>query len=124
MPRNTNNSSQSDRSIQTATNPSRSRRRNAPKHVSFENEQGNAIVIAAATAADMPKQKKEQEGAKMAQIQAENTAVRKALQVQQQEEALEALGTSWHLAHQQMATQCYQNPSEFSKVDCLGFLFD
>ena len=88
MPRKTNNSSQSGRSIQTARSTSQSRRRNAPKHVSFENEQGNAVAVAAAIAIDRARQKKEQEKAKMAQIQAENAAVRNALQVQQQEEAL------------------------------------
>ena len=83
MPRNTINSGESASNTQTATNTSQSRRRNAPKHVSFEDNQGNAAVTAAITAADKAKQKKEQEKAKMAQAKANAMAAKKELQQQQ-----------------------------------------
>ena len=65
------------------TRPTRQRNPPNPKHVSFENEQGDAAVAAANTAADKARQKKEQEKAKIAQIKANAVAAKRALQEQQ-----------------------------------------
>ena len=82
MPR---NARQKASNAQASTQAPQTRQRNPPKpkHVSFEDEQGNAAVAAANTAADKAQQKKDQEKAKIAQIKANAAAAKKALQEQQ-----------------------------------------